>query len=174
MIHGTGVDRTAAFPHWKIPILDDSAQATSRAGRSAVRANTISKSSPTAWRAMARISTSSIGRGRQARAFMAPYPACLGTRRSGTPSSGRASHPAVALPAVRLPGRWRLTRHARRLASPARRTRHAASGAAGRGDRFDDPAIVLGRPRQGRGGFPGAGSRSRRLAASGRSNSAQP
>ena len=32
----------------------------------------------------------------------------------------------------------------------------------------------LGRPRQGPGGFPGAGSRSRRLAASGRSNSAQP
>lgn len=43
-----------------------------------------------------------------------------------------------------------------------------------RGDRFDDPAIALGRPRQGPGGFPGAGSRSRRLAASGRSNSAQP
>lgn len=31
MIHGTGADRTTAFPHWKVPILDDSAQATSRA-----------------------------------------------------------------------------------------------------------------------------------------------
>lgn len=300
MIHGTGVDRTTAFPHWKIPIFDDSAQATSRAnaggairaaprthacqcrqcrasgskngisrsrsirradapegglpppplppGQARIRYSSIASSSmsrPSPGRSGSITKPSSISKTRGVRrircrraaencreAEKIPPTRRRRSRRAGLGALSHGTVPSNHWPLVRVsrgpfgirdrmatasgcPARGRaadspcLTRLPRPVerfrapllahsppgaqvtdqrcrsqclnqTQPARQRSPVLPGATSSSPQNGDEQNVrlggdrLGRPRQGLGGFPGAGSRSRRFAASGRSNSAQP